>query len=84
MSNKLYEIFCPTSKTNTERRRSFMKLYNEMALERGCVTCANCEHVQDYPGFVTAEECECKVGLRCDTVLHNVKNCKKWEKREYE
>jgi hypothetical protein len=53
-------------------------LYNEQKKERGCSTCKHCVRVRDFPSFVTAEECDCSVGLECDTVLFNVKNCPKW------
>jgi hypothetical protein len=55
-----------------------MNLYNEFKIKRGCSTCKHCKHVNDYPAFVTAEECICMAGLECDTVLFSVKNCKKW------
>ena len=53
-------------------------IYNKNKVKRGCTTCANCVHVRDYPGFVTGEECECSVGLKCDTVLDSVRNCEKY------
>lgn len=54
------------------------KIYNELKDKKGCSTCKNCKHVYLYPPFVTAEECECTVGLKCDTVLFSVENCPKW------
>lgn len=54
------------------------KLYDEQKGDRGCSTCKNCKHIHDYPGFVTAEESVCIVGLECDTVSFTVKNCPKW------
>jgi len=54
------------------------RLYNEQKGNKGCSTCKNCKHVINYPGFVTAEESICTVGLECDTVLFTVKNCPKW------
>ena len=54
------------------------KLYDDQKEDRGCSTCRYCEHVCNYPGFVTAEESVCKAGLECDTVLFTVKNCPKW------
>lgn len=70
--------FFPTPEEEAEDMERFMKLFRELAKEKGCVTCGHLEHVIDYPGFVTGEENECTVGLECDTVLNTVKNCPKW------
>lgn len=51
--------------------------------EKSCLTCRNCMEMYRYPGFVTAEECECLQGLECDTILHSVKNCPKWDYKPY-
>ena len=79
MGNKLRRIFSPTPEERKEDLRKYRKIYNELKQEKGCSTCKHCVHVSDYPAFVIAEECECKVGLQCDTVLFTVKGCKKWE-----
>lgn len=55
-----------------------MKLLNEQKDDKGCSTCAHLKRVHQYPGFVTAEECECDAGLKCDTVFFTVNNCPKW------
>jgi hypothetical protein len=55
-----------------------MKLYNEQKDDKGCSTCKHCEHIHDYPAYVTAEESICRAGLECDTVYFTVKNCPKW------
>ena len=54
------------------------KIYNEQKHEKGCSTCKNCKRIYHYPDFVTAEECECTVGLKCDTVLFSITNCPNW------
>ena len=54
------------------------RLYNEQKSNKGCSTCKNCKHVRNYPDYVTGEECDCTVGLQCDTVLFKVKDCPKW------
>ena len=54
------------------------RLYNEQKENKGCSTCKYCEHIYNYPGFVTAEESICKAGLECDTVWFTIKNCPKW------
>lgn len=54
------------------------RLHDEQKNEKGCSTCKNCEHIYNYPAYVTVEECICKVGLECDTVCFSVKNCPKW------
>ena len=78
MMSNFRKIFFPT-KEETEKQKEFIrKIHKESAKKRGCTTCANCIQVRHYPGFVTGEECECKVGLKCDTVLDSVKNCKKY------
>ena len=82
MGNKLRRIFTPTHEEMEENLQQFLKIYRELAKEKGCVTCKHCIHVASYPGFVTAEEFECDAGLECDTVLHTVKNCVKWQEKE--
>lgn len=78
MGNKLKRIFNPTPEEAAEDFERYVKLYKELAKEKGCSTCGNIKHVIDYPGFVTAEENECMAGLKCDTVLFKVKNCPCW------
>ena len=70
--------FQPTSEEQAEDVRKLKKIWDENVKKRGCTTCANCEHVRHYPDFVTGEEHECKVGLKCDTILGTVKNCEKY------
>lgn len=78
MVSNFRKTFFPT-KEETEKQKEFIrKIHNENKVKRGCTTCSNCIHVVSYPGFVTGEKCECKVGLKCDTVLDSVKNCKKY------
>lgn len=71
--NKLKCMFC-----EEYAKEEALKLYNVLKGKRGCSTCIHCIHVNDYPAFVTAEECVCMAGLECDTVLFSVKNCEKW------
>lgn len=71
--NKLKCMFC-----DEYAYERYLRLYNKYKKEKGCSTCKNCKHVVDYPGFVTAEESVCTVGLKCDTVTFKVKNCPKW------
>lgn len=79
MANKLQEVFFDVS----GKTQAFIeKCHNEQKVYKGCSTCANIKHVRDYPNFVTAEENECTVGLECDTVLFEVKNCPKWKEKE--
>ena len=54
------------------------RLYDEQKGDKGCSTCKHCEHIHNYPGFVTAEESVCRAGLECDTVHFTVKNCPRW------
>ncbi len=75
--NKLRRIFKPTKEEIEEDANKLLKLFD--SLGNCCVTCKHCKHVIDYPGFVTGEECICTVGLKCDTVLGTVKDCKSWE-----
>lgn len=79
MGNKLREIFSPNPEELKKQKERYYKLHKELSIERECSTCKHLKHVADYPGYVIAEECECAAGLRCDTVLHSVKNCEKWE-----
>ncbi len=72
--NKLKCSFC--DKYAFEKMK---RLYKERKKDKGCSTCKNCEHIHNYPGYVTAEESICRVGLECDTVCFTVKNCPKWE-----
>ena len=58
-------------------REILMKVYNENKSDKGCDTCKNCEHVRNY-SHTAGEEYECTVGLQCDTVYFEVKNCPKW------
>ena len=81
--NKLRMLFDPTPEEKAELNAKFKKLFDDAAKDKGCSTCANCRHVVDYPGFVTGEENECTVGLECDTVYFTVKNCPKYEEKEY-
>ena len=76
--NKLRRIFNPTEEEQEEDRRKHKELHYELAEKKGCSTCKHCIRVINYPGFVTAEECECAVGLKCDTVLFSVTNCPEW------
>ena len=55
-----------------------LQLYNEQKVDKGYATCKNCNHVREYPAYVTGEECICTAGLECDTVLFTVKDCKAW------
>lgn len=72
------KTFFPT-KEETEKQKEFLiKIHKESAKKRGCITCVNCVQVRHYPGFVTGEECECTLGLKCDTILDTVKNCEKY------
>ena len=80
MGNKIREIFNPTPEELERQRIVFRNIFEKLSEEKGCSTCSHCKHVQDYPGFVTAEECECDAGLQCDTVLFSVKDCRKYEK----
>jgi len=79
MMNDFFEVFCPTPEQIEESRKRYYKIHCELAVKRSCVTCKHCVHVRNYPGFVTGEECECDIGLECDTILGSVTNCEKWE-----
>lgn len=79
MANKLKEIFDPSPEQKKEWINRYHKIHKELSVKRGCSTCKHCKHVLNLPGFVTGEECECDVGLACDTVLFSVKNCEQWE-----
>ena len=71
--NKLRNIF---SKSLDDE---LYQLHKELAKYRGCPTCKHCIHVVNYPSYFTGEECECNIGLQCDTVLFTVTDCEKWE-----
>ena len=79
MGNKLRDVFSPSKEKLQEFEDRAYELHKSFSVEKGCITCKHCKHVIDYPGFVTGEECECDVGLECDTVLHSVKYCDQWE-----
>ena len=55
----------------------------QMSVLKSCSTCRNCMEMYRYPGFVTAEECECTEGLECDTYFDKVRDCPKYEYRSY-
>lgn len=71
-------VFFPTKEEIHQQCEFLRKIHKKSAKKHGCTTCANCVHVISYPGFVTGEECECSVGLECDTVLDTVRNCEKY------
>lgn len=79
MMGNFRKTFFPTKEEIEQQNDFIRKIHNENKVKRGCTTCANCIHVISYPGFVTGEECECKVGLKCDTVLDSIKNCEKYD-----
>ena len=81
--NKLRMLFDPTPEEKAYLNAKMRKIFDEAAKKRGCSTCANCRHVVDYPGFVTGEENECTAGLECDTVYFSVKNCPKYQAKEW-
>lgn len=81
MGNKLRRIFCPTEEEQLEDLKQHLMLHEKLKVKKGCSTCEYCMHVRNYPGFVTAEECECTAGLECDTVLFSVENCPKWKEK---
>lgn len=81
MSNTLREIFSPSPECIAKMRAIAKEIHETEKVKKGCVTCSHCRHVYNYPGFVTAEECECDVGLECDTVCHSIENCQKWEEK---
>ena len=81
--NKLRETFFPSETQIKEWNAKAFKVFKDVAKSEGCATCSHCIHVIDYPGFVTGEECECSVGLECDTVLFKVNHCPKYEEREW-
>ena len=74
-----YEVFCPTPEQLQKQIAQYKRIHYDLAVDKGCVTCKHCIHVRNYPGFVTGEECECDIGLECDTILGSVTNCEKWE-----
>ena len=75
--NKLRRIFNPTPEEEIEDNQKIIDMVSGFYKDRGC------KHVINYPGFVTGEECECTVGLECDTVLHTIKNCSKYIDNDY-
>ena len=77
---KKWTIFPLTLEEQEKSRKNIEKLYNTMAQDKECSTCSHCIHVRAYPDFVMGEECECEVGLQCDTVLFSIKNCPSYEK----
>lgn len=81
MSNKLWEMFFPSPERIAKMRAIAKEIHDTEKVKKGCVTCSHCHHIYNYPGFVTAEECECDVGLECDTVLYSIENCPKWEEK---
>ena len=83
MRNKLRSLFNPTLEEAVILNQRMKKVFDEAAKSRGCSTCENCKHVRDYPGFVTGEECECTVGLECDTVNFSIKNCPQYKEKEW-
>ena len=81
MGNKIRDIFCPSEEKVAAYRAQRMLIFESLSKREGCETCAHCRRITEYPGFVTGEECECTVGLACDTVLFRVTHCPKYEKR---
>lgn len=79
MVNNIQEIFNPTPEQLQKQIAEHKRIHYGLAVDKGCVTCKHCIHVRDYPGFVTGEECECDIGLTCDTILGSVTNCEKRE-----
>ena len=75
----LRRLINPTPEERAEEFARYKAIHDEVAKEKGCSTCKHCIKVRSYPGFVTAEECECDIGLECDTVCFSVKNCDRWE-----
>ena len=65
-------------------RPEFIQWYMRKSLDKGCITCKKCKEMYRYPGFVSAEECECIDGLECDTYFDRVKNCPNYEFRKYD
>lgn len=78
MRSVFRRVFFPTKEEQEQQKNFIRNIHNKNKVKRGCTTCANCVHVRDYPGFVTGEECECSVGLECDTVLDSVRNCERY------
>lgn len=70
--------FQPTPEEKKKDTEFLQRLWDENKKKRGCLTCANCKHIRNYPGFVLGEENECTVGLECDTILDSVKNCEQY------
>lgn len=78
MMSTFRRVFFPTKEEIHQQCEFLRIIHRENAKKRGCNSCANCVHVRHYPGFVTGEECECTVGLKCDTMLDTVRNCEKY------
>lgn len=78
MRSTFRRVFSPTKEEIHQQCEFLRKIHRESAKKRGCNTCANCVQVRHYPGFVTGEECECTLGLKCDTMLDTVRNCEKY------
>ena len=84
MNEVFRRIFCPTKEEQEQQKEFIRRLHNKNKVKRGCTTCANAVHVRNYPGFVTGEEWECSVGLKCDTVLDSIRNCEKYVEYDIE
>ena len=82
MTYDFRRIFNPTPEEEEEDRAKIKKLHDELAKKKGCSTCKNTYQVRRLPGFVTGEECICKAGLECDTVMFKVENCEKYEEAD--
>lgn len=76
-------VFQPTEKEKKQDELQLKKIWDEAKKKRNCVTCEYCVHVIDYPGFVTGEECECTVGLKCDTILDTTVNCRQYKEASF-
>ena len=83
MTNILKHTFYTTNKELEKDIKWYQQLYDELKLQKGCVTCKHCIHIQDFPGFITGEENECDIGFNCDTVLHSIINCDSWEEKVF-
>lgn len=75
-------IFFPSPEEVEEDDKKLKTIHDELAKDRGCVTCKNKIHIVSFPGFVMGEEWKCTKGLDCDTVLCRIKNCPEWEEDE--
>ena len=76
--------FFPTEEEKEQDKKHLQNIWNKLKQNRGCLTCANCIHKRNYPGFVLGEECDCTEGLECDTILGGVKNCTKYKEADME